>query len=147
MYLSFYHADETLPGTEPAFCTKKVACDPCKLIADFLSSGDQSKALVLTNKEWSHFRYITSRLKDSVFPPTVTTMESGKIIQIKKRAQEHTSKHIGATKEFLRTIGDEQEISTLMEPLGEEMRMALSGERVFDFERCLRLPPHGSQTA
>ena len=147
MYLSFYHVDEILPSTEPTFCTNKVVCDPCKSIADFLSSADQSKALVLTNREWAHLRSVTSSIKHRVFPPILNTMELGKTVLIKKR----TPKHLEATKEFLKTIGDEHEISRLMEPLAEEMRKALSGGGVFDFERCLQLPSppssHASQTA
>jgi hypothetical protein len=45
-------------------------------------------------------------------------------------------------------IGNEEEILKLMEPLDEEVRKALNDEKVFDFERCLQLPPlqGGSQT-
>lgn len=49
--------------------------------------------------------------------------------------------HIEAAKEFLREVGDEEEISKLMEPLNGEVRRALNDEEVFDFERCLQLPP------
>ena len=149
MYLSFCHGDKILRTAEQlsaTFCTKKVVCDHCKSIGEFLFSRDESKGLVLTNMEWSHLRYVSRGLKNRIFPPTVTTMELGKMVRIKKRAP----KHIDATKEFLKAIGNDEEISRLMEPLGEEMRKALNDEEVFDFERCLRLPPpppYGSQTA
>ena len=149
MYLGFCHDDKILRTAEQlsaTFCTKNVACDHCKSIGEFLLSGDESKEFVLTNMEWSHLRYVSRRLKNRIFPPTVTTMELGKTVRIKKR----TPKHIDATKEFLKTIGDDEEISRLMEPLAEEIQKALNGEEVFDFERCLRLPPppsYGSQTA
>ena len=148
MYLSFYHGSEFLRRGKPLlatmFCKKKVVCDRCKSIDDFLTSEEKSKELVVTNKEWAHLRHIMPKLKDSISPPTVSTRDLEKTVQITKPLQPH----IEATKEFLRTIGDEEEISKLMEPLDEEIRKALNGEKVFDFERCLQLPPltGGSQT-
>jgi len=150
MYLSFYHGGEFLQRVRPPlatmFCKKKVVCDRCKSIAEFLSSGDESKDLVVTNKEWAHLRHIMPKLKDRIFPPTVTAGELWKTVQITKRPQ----LRMKAPKEFLRMIGDEEEILKLMEPLDEEVRKALNDEEVFDFERCLQLPPPlagGSQTA
>lgn len=140
MYLSFYHGEFLRRGKLPLavmFCKKKVVCDRCKSIDRFLSSGDESKELVVTNKEWTHLRYVTPKLKGRIFPPIVTTGDLWKTVRIIKRPQPHTE----ATKEFLRMIGDEEEISKLMEPLDEEVRKALNDEKVFDFERCLQLPP------
>jgi len=148
MYLSFHHGSEFLRRGRPLlatmFCKKKVVCDRCKSIDNFLTSGEKSKEIVVTNKEWTHLRHVMPKLKDSIFPPSVTTRDLEKTVQVTKRLQPH----IEATKEFLRTIGDEEEISKLMEPLDEEVRKALNDEKVFDFERCLQLPPStgGSQT-
>jgi len=150
MYLSFYLGDEFIQRGNPPlatmFCTKKVVCDKCKSIDGFLSSGDESRELVVTSKEWIHLRYIIPKFKDRILPPTVATGDSRKTVRIVKRPQPH----IEAAKEFLQMIGDEEEISRLMEPLGEEVQRALNGEEVFDFERCLQLPPpppDDSQTA
>ena len=150
MYLSFYHGGESLRRVRPPlatmFCKKKVLCDRCKSIGDFLSSGDESKYLVVTNREWAHLRHIMPKLKDRIFLPTVTAGELWKTVRIIKRPQ----LHMEVPKEFLRMIGDEEEILKLMEPLGEEVQKALNDEEVFDFERCLQLPPpltDGSQTA
>lgn len=140
MYLSFHHGGEFLRRGGPLammFCTKKVVCDRCKSIDEFLCSRDESKELVVTNKEWMHLRYAMPKLKGRIFPPTVTTGELWKMVRMTKRPQPRTE----ATKAFLRMIGDEEDISKLMEPLDEEVRKALNDEEVFDFERCLQLPP------
>ena len=149
MYLSFYLGGELARRGKPpparVLCTKKAVCDRCKLISEFLGSREESREIVVTNKEWTHLRYVIPKLKDSVFPPIVTTGNLWKTVRINKRPQPP----IEAAKEFLRTIGDEEEVSKLMEPLGEEVHKALNCERSFDFERCLRLPallPGGSQT-
>ena len=140
IYLRFCLGNEFIQrGKSPLatmFCTKKVACNPCKSIEEFLTSGDESKELVVTSKEWIHLRYVIPKFKDRVLPPTVATGDSYKTVQIIKRPQSH----IEAAKEFLQMIGDEEEISKLMEPLDEEVRKALNDEEVFNFERCLQLP-------
>jgi hypothetical protein len=147
MYLHSYLGGEfTRRGKPPLatmVCTKKVVCDRCKAIDEFLSSGEQSRELVVMNKEWTHLRYIFPKLKDVVFPPTVTTGGLWKTIRLSKRPQPH----LEAAEEFLRVVGDEEEILRLMEPLEEEVRNALNFRELFDFERCLRLPNlerHGS---
>lgn len=148
MYLSSYLGGEFIRRGKPSLarsvCTKKAVCDRCKLVNEFLSSGDQSRELVVTNKEWRHLRYIISKLKESVIPPTVTTTgDLWKAVRITKCPEPH----VEAAKEFLRVVGDEKEISRLMEPLDEEVRKALNYEELFDFQRCLQLPsslPGGS---
>jgi len=141
MYLSFYLGGElTRRGKPPLatmFCTKKVICDRCKFIDEFLSSRDESRELIVTNKEWTHLRYIIPKIRDRIFPPTLTAGDFWKTVRMTKRSQPH----IEAAKEFLRVIGDEEEISKLMEPLDEEVQKALNDEEQFDFERCMRLPP------
>ena len=142
MYLSFYLGGEFMRRGKPMLattaCTKKVVCDRCKLVDEFLFSGDQSRDFVVTNKEWTHLRYIFPKLKDRVFPPTVTTTGNlWKAVRITKRLEPHTE----AAKDFIREVGDEEEISKLMEPLDEEVRKALNYEELFDFQRCLQLPP------
>ena len=120
-----------------ALCSKKVVCGRCEVIEEFLSSGDELKELIVTHKEWKHLRYVFLKLKDRVFPPVVTSGELWKGVRITKRPQSC----IEAAKEFLRTIGDEEEISKLMKPLNEQVRKALDGEEPFDFDLCLQLPP------
>ena len=141
MYLSSYLGGEFIRRGKPSLagiaCTKKVVCDRCKFIDEFLSSTDESREFVVTNKEWTHLRYIIPKLKDNVFPLTVTAGGLWKAVRITKRPPPH----IEAAEEFLREIGDEGEISKLMEPLEEEVRRALNCEELFDFERCLQLPP------
>ena len=149
MYLSFCLGGEFIRRRKPSLvgiaCTKKVVCDRCKLIDEFLASRDQSREFVVTNKEWTHLQYIVPKLKDRILPLTVTTGGSWKAVRVTKRPQPHTE----AAKEFLREIGDAGDISKLMKPLDEEVRKALNDEELFDFQRCLQLPPplpSGSQT-
>jgi len=126
MYLSSYLGGEFIRRGKPSFagmtCTKKVVCDSCKLIDEFLSSGDQSREFVVTNKEWKHLRYVVPKLKDRIFALAVTAGGLWKALRISK----------------------------LMEPPDEEVQKALNCEELFDFQRCLRLPsplPGGPQTA
>lgn len=55
MYLNFYLGGKFIRrgklSLATMFCTKKVVCDRCKSIDEFLSSRDESKELVVTNKE------------------------------------------------------------------------------------------------
>lgn len=118
-------------------CSKKVVCDRCEFIEGFLSSGDKSRELIVTHKEWKHLRYVFLKLKDRVFSPVVTSGDLWKAVRITKRPQ----LRIEAAKEFLRTIGDEEDILKLTEPLNEEVRKALDGEEPFDFDLFLRHPP------
>ena len=141
MYLSSYLGREFKRRGKPSLagvaCTKKVVCDRCELIDEFLASRDQSREFVVTNKEWTHLRYIVPKLKDRILPLTVTTGGSWRAVRVTKRPQPH----IEAAKEFLREIGDAEEISRLMKPLDKEVREALNYEELFDFQRCLQLPP------
>jgi len=141
MYLSSYLGGEFIRRGKPSLakiaCTKKVVCDRCELIDEFLASRDQSREFIVTNKEWKHLRYIVPKLKDRIFPLTVTTGGSWKAVRVTRRPKPQ----IEAAKEFLREIGDPGEISKLMRPLDEEVRKALNYEELFDFQRCLQLPP------
>ena len=74
---------------------------------------------------------------DRIFPLTVITGGLWKTVRVTKRPQPH----VEAAKEFLREIGDAGEISRLMEPLDKEVRKAMNNEELFDFQRCLQLPP------
>ena len=148
MYLSCYLGGEFMRRGKPllarSVCTMKAFCDRCQVVDEFLSSGDQSKDLIVTNKEWRHLLNIVPKFKDSIFPPTViATGDLWKTVQITKRPEPRAE----AAEEFMRMVGDEEEISKLMEPLGEEVRKALNYEELFDFQRCLQLPPppDGSQ--
>ena len=67
----------------------------------------------------------------------MTTGGSWKSVRVTKRPHPH----VEVAKEVLQEIGDEEEISKLMEPLDEEVRKALNYEELFDFQRCLQLPP------
>jgi hypothetical protein len=141
MHLGFCRGDEVLRRGEQSLarivCTKKVVCDRCEFIEGFLSSRDESKELIVTNKEWKHLRYVFPKLKERIFSPAVTSGDLWKSVRITKRPQPP----IGAAKEFLRMIGCEEDISKLMEPLNEEVRRALDDGESFDFELCLPLPP------
>ena len=141
IYLSSHLGGEFMRRGKPPlarmFCAKKAVCDRCELIDEFLSSGNQSREFIVTNGEWTHLRNVIPRLKDRIFPLIVTTGGLWKEVRITKRPQPR----VEAAKEFLRVIGDEKEISKLMEPLGEEVRKALNNEELFDFQRCLQFPP------
>ena len=151
MYLGFCLGGEPTQRGQPTLarilCTKKVVCNNCQNIQDFLSSRDESRELLITNKEWKHLRYVIPKLKDEIFPPIVTSGGLRKTIRINKRRRSRAN----AAKEFLEVIGDEEEISRLMEPFDEEVRKALNDEEAFDFELCLQLPvppsPSGSRSA
>ena len=120
-------------------CTKKVVCDRCELMEEFLSSGEESKEFYVTNREWKHLRYVFDKLKQRIFPPTVTSGELWKGIRVVKRPKQAG---MDTAKEFLRTIvGEEEEISKLMEPFNEEVRRTLDEGEAFDFNLCLQLPP------
>lgn len=142
MYLGFCPSEEPRRRGNKSWrarllCTKKVVCDRCEFMEEFLSSGDESTEFTVSNKEWKHLRYVFLKVKDSVFSPTVTSEGLWKTIRINKRPEPR----IEAGEEFLRMIGDEEDISRLMEPHGEEVWKALKDGEPFDFDLCLQLPP------
>ena len=152
IYLGFCLGNGLVRRGEPSssfarlLCTKKVVCDRCEFIVDFLSSGDQSREFYVTNKEWKHLRYVFLKLQDKISRPAATSRGPGKTVRINKRPKPRGE----AAKEFLQVIGSEEEILRLMEPLGEEVSKALKDEGPFDFDLCLQLPPPltgSSQTA
>lgn len=105
------------PPPARTFCTKKVVCDRCEFIEDFLSSKEESKELIVTNKEWKHLRYVFPKLKDRILSQKVTSGHSWKTVRVTRRSQVH----IEASREFLRMIGGDEDISKLMRPLSEAM--------------------------
>ena len=141
MYLSFRLGDGSAQRGKSwlarMICTKKVVCEHCEFIERFLSSGEESTEIVVTNKEWKHLKYVFPKLKDKVFSPTLISGGPQKMVRINRRPRLHAE----AAKEFLQTIGNEEEISRLMEPLAGEVQKALKGEEPFDFDLCLQLPP------
>lgn len=118
-------------------CTKKVICDRCEFVEEFLSSRDESRSFTVTNKEWKHLRYVFRKLEDRISFPTVVPGGLGKTVEMNKRPKRHGE----AAKEFLRMIGNEEEIFKLMEPLKEEVWKTLNEGEPFDFDLCLQLPP------
>lgn len=141
VYLGFCLNDKFRRGGESSLarvlCTKKLVCDHCEFVEEFLSSGDQSREFTVTNKEWKHLRYVFLKIKDKIFSPTVTSESLWKTLTIRKRPQPRMK----AAKEFLEMIGNEEEILRLMEPFNEEVLKALRDEEPFDFNLCLQLPP------
>jgi hypothetical protein len=134
------------PPLARTLCTKKVVCDRCEFIENFLSSGEESKELIVTNKEWKHVRYVFPKLKDRIFPPTVTSGHSWKTIRITRRPEARTE----AAREFLLMIGDEGDILKLVGPLKKAVWETLKNMEPFDIEPFLQFPPPttvGSQTA
>ena len=117
-------------------CTKKVICDRCEFMEQFLSSEDESKELIVTSQEWKHLRYVLLKLKDRILSPTVTSRGLETTVLIEKRSQPC----VEAAEEFFRMIGNEEEISKLMEPFDQEVWKALRDEEPFDFDLCLQLP-------
>jgi hypothetical protein len=141
MHLGFCLGDKPIREGKSSpvriLCTKRVTCDRCEFIEEFLSSGEKSKEFIVTDKEWKHLRQVFLKLKDRVFPPAVTSGDPGKTVLLNKRPRPC----VEAAKEFLKAIGSEEEISRLMEPHNEAVSKALNDEEPFDFDHFLQLPP------
>ena len=129
----FTHRDNSWPAR--MVCTEKVVCNHCEFIERFLSSATE---IVVTDKEWSLLEAVFPKLKDKVFSPTLICRDSLNTVRIDGRPR----LGVEAAKEFLQTIGNEEEISKLMEPLAGEVEKVLKGEEPFDFDLWLKfLPP------
>lgn len=140
MYLGFCLKDESKRGGETPgkkICTKKVTCDHCNFIKEFLYSGDESREFTISNREWKHLQYVFPKLKDKISPSIAPVEGLSKKIRIERRHQPR----VEAAKEFLRVIGNEKEISKLMKPYDKEVWKAVNSGEPFNFDLCLEVPP------